>query len=76
MTTKKPKRGPGHALKALGVDPDDLLELEESADGFVLRPRRLDPSLLAPLRAKIRPDVGAFDVGACRRQPYDPSLRD
>ena len=66
---------PAHVLDALGVGPGDHLELEEGSGGFALR-RPLDPSLLAPLRDKIRPDAGAFDVGAFRGRVYDPSLRD
>ena len=40
------------------------------------QPRRLDPSLIAPLRGKVRSDVGAFDVGMFRAQPNDSALRD
>lgn len=72
----EPRCGRDHVLKTLGVTRGDLLELEEAADGSVLRARRLDPSLLAPLHGKIRPGVPPFYVGAFRRQPCKPSLRD
>ena len=76
ISSKRQVTLPAHVLAALGAGPGDHLELEEGPDGFVLRPRRLSPSLLAPLRDKIRPDSGTFDLGAFRRRVYDPSLRD
>ena len=76
ITSKRQVTLPAHVLDTLGVEPGDHLELEEGPGGFVLRPRRPDPSLLAPLRGKIRPDVGAFDLGTFRGRVYDPSLRD
>ena len=77
ITSKRQVTLPAHVLDALGVGPGDHLELEEGPDGFILRPRRPDPSLLAPLRDKIRAAARhSFDVGAFRRRVYDPSLRD
>ena len=76
ITSKRQVTLPAHVLDTLGVGPGDLLELEEGPGGFMLRPRRPDPSLLAPLRGKIRRSAASFDVGAFRRRVYDPSLRD
>ena len=76
ITSKRQVTLPAHVLDTLGVGPGDLLELEEGPGGFVLRPRRLSPSLLAPLRDKVRPDSGTFDVETFRSRAYDPSLRD
>ena len=76
ITSKRQVTLPADVLDALGVGPGDHLELEEGPGGFILRPRRLSPSLLAPLRGKVRPDSGTFDLGAFRRRDYDPSLRD
>ena len=76
ITSKRQVTLPAHVLDTLGVGPGDLLELEEGPGGFVLRPRRLSPFLLAPLRDKIRPDSGSFDVETVRSEPHDPLLRD
>ena len=76
ITSKRQVTLPAHVLDTLGVGPGDLLELEEGPGGFVLRPWRLDPSLLAPLRDKIRPDSGSFDVETFRSRAYHASLRD
>ena len=40
----------------------DRLEHQETPDGFLLRPRRIDLASLAPLRDKIRRDPGPFDL--------------
>ena len=76
ITSKRQVTLSAHMLDALGVGPGDLLELEEGPGGFVLRPRRLSPSLLAPLRDKVRPGAPPFDVETFRGEPHDPSLRD
>ena len=67
---------PQDILKALGVGPGDRLQLEKAENGYVLRPRRIDLSLLAPLRDKISPDTEPFDIHKFRQQVYDPKLRD
>ena len=59
-----------------GSGPGDQLELEEGSDGFILRPRRIDPTFIPPLRDKIDPDAEPIDMETFRSQPYDPSLRD
>ena len=76
ITSKRQVTFPARVLEALGVKPGDQLELEESSDGFVLRPRRLDPARLAPLRGKLRRGHGTFDIGIIREQAHDPALRD
>ena len=76
ITSKRQVTLPAHVLDTLGVGPGDHLELEEGPGRIILRPRRLNPSLLAPLRDKIRPDSGSFGVETLRGRPYDPSLRD
>ena len=53
---------PARVLDALGVGHGDQIELIEFSDGFMLRPRRIDPASLAPLRSKIRRDRVPFDL--------------
>lgn len=76
VTAKRQVTFPARVLEALGLKPGDRLELEEGPDGFILRPRRVDPARLAPLRGKIRKEKGAFDLETFRDQPHDPALRD
>jgi AbrB family looped-hinge helix DNA binding protein len=76
ITAKRQVTFPAKVLEALGVKPGDRLELEEGPDGFVLRPRRIDPTRLAPLRTKLHRGQGHFDLEAFRGEPYDPALRD
>ena len=76
ITSKRQVTLPARVLEALGVGPGDQLELEERADGFVLRPRRIDYSRLGTLRGKIPPGHPPFDIEAFREQGCDTSLRD
>ena len=76
ITSKRQVTFPARVLKALGVEPGDRLELIEGPDGFVLRPRRIDPSRLAPLRSKLSHAHRQFDLEAFREETYDPALRD
>ena len=63
-------------LDALGVQPGDQLEIEEGPGGFTIRPRRIDPTRLAPLRGKLLSGQEPLDLESFREQPYDPALRD
>ena len=76
ITSKRQVTFPARVLDTLGVGPGDQLELEEGPDGFILRPRRIDYSKLAPLRDKFPPGHPPFDIEKFRSEPYDPSLRD
>jgi AbrB family looped-hinge helix DNA binding protein len=76
ITTKRQVTFPARVLDALGVKPGDRLELVETPDGFLLRPRRVDPARLAPLRDRLRRGQGTFDLETFRRQPHDRALRD
>jgi AbrB family looped-hinge helix DNA binding protein len=76
VTYKRQVTFPAKVLEALGVEPGDRLEIEETEGGFLIRPHRVDPSKLAPLRNKLRKGRGKFDIERFREQPYDPSLRD
>jgi len=76
ITSKRQVTFPARVLDALGVGPGDQLELQESPDGFLLRPRRIDPPFIPPLRDKIDPNAEPIDMETFRNQPYDPALRD
>lgn len=67
---------PVQVLDAIGVKPGDQIEIIEGPDGFILKPRRIDYSSLAPLRDKIPPGHPEFDIETFRDRPYVPSLRD
>lgn len=75
-TSKRQVTFPAWVLEALGVQPGDQLELDEGPDGFILRPRRIDPARLAPLRTKLRHGQGSFDSESFRDQAHDLALRD
>ena len=76
ITAKRQVTFPARVLEALGVGPGDRLELVDSPAGFVLRPRRIDATRLAPLRDRLRRGRGTFDVETFRRQRHDRALRD
>lgn len=76
VTAKRQVTFPARVLDALGVKPGDRLELKEGRDGFILRPRRIDPTRLAPLRGKLKGRRSAFDLEAFRREHHDRKLRD
>jgi AbrB family looped-hinge helix DNA binding protein len=76
ITSKRQVTFPARVLEALGVKPGDRLELEESAAGYLLRARVIDPARLAPLRGKLRRGLGTFDIEKFRGKPHARSLRD
>ena len=76
ITSERQVTFPARVLEELEVGPGDQLELEEVPGGFILRPRRIDLSLLGLLGDKIDPDHEPFDIEKFRSQPYNPSLRD
>ena len=75
ITSKRQVTFPARVLDALGVQAGDRLELEEGPNGFILRPRRIDLTRLAPLRAKTRRGEPPFDLEEFRSEPHRPSLR-
>ena len=76
ITSKRQVTFPARDLNALGVGAGDQIELIESPAGFILRPRRIDLTRLAPLRSKIPPDTVPFDLASFRQGTYDRALRD
>ena len=76
VSSKRQVTLPKRVLRVLGVRPGGPIELIEGPDGFLLRPRRIDLTRLAPLRSKIPHEAEAFDLESFRAEPYDTSLRD
>ena len=76
ITSKRRVTLPARVLDAMGVGPGDHLELREGPDGFILRPRRIDHTRLAPLRDLIPTGQPPFNVRKFRQESYDPGLRD
>ncbi len=76
ITSKRQVTFPAHVLDTLGLQSGDYLELIESPEGFLLKPRRVDLTALAPLRNKLSKGKGKFDLAKFREQAHDPALRD
>jgi len=75
ITAKRQVTFPARVLNALGVQPGDNLELLEGPEGFILRPRRIESSRLAPLRGRLKRGQGTFDLETFRDEPHDQTLR-
>ena len=76
ITSKRQVTFPAHVLEAMGVGPGDQLEIQETPEGYLLRPRRIDHSKLGILKDLIPPDAPPFDIREFRDGTYDPALRD
>ena len=76
ITSKRQVTFPAYVLEAMGVGPGDRLEIVESPDGYLLKPRRIDHSKLGILKDLIPPDAPPFDIREFRDGTYDPALRD
>ncbi len=76
ITSKRQVTFPKHVLDTIGVGPGDQLELQQTDDGYILRPRRLRLESLGGLSHLVKPDQEPFDIHKFRNTPYDPSLRD
>ena len=75
ITSKRQVTFPARVLDAMGVGPGDRLSLEEGADGFLLRPQRIDLTRLAPLRDAVQ-GKPPLDIQSFREQPHDRKFRD
>ena len=72
ITSKRQVTFPAHVLEAMGVGPGDRLEIVESPEGYLLKPKRIDHSKLKPSRidySKLAP-LKASDTGRTR-PPFD-----
>ena len=76
ITSKRQVTFPAHVLDAMGVGPGDRLEILETPEGYLLKPRRIDHSKLGILKDLIPPDAPPFDIREFRDGTYDPALRD
>ena len=73
VTSKRQVTFPKHVLDWMGVAPGDRLEVIKGADGYVLKPRRIDFSRLGGLRNRITPGTPPFNVRKFRDEEYDPA---
>ncbi len=76
ITSKRQVTIPAQVLGAMGVGPGDRLEIQETPEGFLLKPKRIDYSKLGLLKDLIPPDAPPFDIREFREGTYDPALRD
>ncbi|MBC2595345.1 AbrB/MazE/SpoVT family DNA-binding domain-containing protein [Ruficoccus amylovorans] len=76
LTSKRQVTFPRHVVERLGVKAGDTLVIEESADGFLIKPRRFNRANLAPLKDKIAANLPAPDIAAIRHAALDSDLRD
>nr|VFJ95585.1 MAG: looped-hinge helix DNA binding domain-containing protein, AbrB family [Candidatus Kentron sp. LFY]VFJ98884.1 MAG: looped-hinge helix DNA binding domain-containing protein, AbrB family [Candidatus Kentron sp. LFY]VFK16999.1 MAG: looped-hinge helix DNA binding domain-containing protein, AbrB family [Candidatus Kentron sp. LFY] len=76
VTAKRQVTFPAAILEALGVQQGDYLELWPSEAGIMLKPQKIDPARLAPLKQNIRQGLGTFDLERFREETYDAALRD
>lgn len=73
VTSKRQVTFPKHVLDWMGVSPGDRLEVTKGADGYILKPRRIDFSKLGGLRDRIKPGTPPFDIRKFRDEGYDPA---
>ena len=76
ITAKRQVTFPAHVLDAMGAKPGDYLEVTEGPQGFLIKPRRIDETRLAPLQGLIPAGHPAFDASEFREATYDAALRD
>ena len=76
VTSKRQVTFPAAVLDSLGASPGDHLEIQATAQGFILKPHRIDRTKLAPLRQKIQKKGKPFEIETFRSQPHEKSLRD
>lgn len=76
ITSKRQVTFPAAVLNSMGVKAGDYLEVTQAPGGFLLKPRRIDESRLAPLRNVIPEGHAVFNTRDFREGTYDPALRD
>jgi len=76
ITSKRQVTFPAAVLEAIGVGPGDRIEIVPSAEGYLLRPKRVDHGKLAPLRKALKPNTPPFDLSVFRHHPHENALRD
>lgn len=76
MTSKRQVTFPKRVVEKLGLKAGDSLIVNETKEGVLIRPRRFDIGLLAPLRGKISGNQTAPDYEAVRHAALDARLRD
>ncbi|MGC9453096.1 MAG: AbrB/MazE/SpoVT family DNA-binding domain-containing protein [Oceanipulchritudo sp.] len=75
MTSKRQVTFPKRVAEKFHLKAGDKLSVEETENGILVRPYRLDISKLAPLRHKIAQDLPEPDYTTVRHAALDPRLR-
>jgi AbrB family looped-hinge helix DNA binding protein len=76
ITSKRQVTFPKSVMDEMGLSAGDSIVIEKRADGFYIRPSRVKPEKLAPLRGLLRKGAGSFDLEEFRNAEKDPGLRD
>ena len=69
ITSKRQITFPVRVLDAMGAKPGDQLELTQSGNGYIIRPKRIDYSRLGTLRTKYRPDTRHLTLAGPGNRP-------
>lgn len=73
VTSKRQVTFPKHVLDSMGVGAGDWLEVTKGADGYVLKPKRIDYSKLGTLGDQIKPGTPPFDIRKFRDERCNPA---
>ena len=76
MTSKRQVTFPKAVVEKFHLKAGERLSVQETDDGILIRPHRLDIARLAPLRKKIPHNLPAPDYETVRHASLDPRLRD
>lgn len=76
ITSKRQVTFPKEVMDKLHLQSGDVIELQDTGEGYVLKPKRFDASLLAPLRNKVNMTLPAPNMDAIRYAARDIKLRD
>jgi AbrB family looped-hinge helix DNA binding protein len=76
FTSKRQVTFPKRVLEHFKLKVGDSLELSETENGVIIRPRRFSRERLAPLRHQIPDNSPPLDLDAVRHAAHESDLRD